>query len=192
MKRLDRYTMPAIVLHWLIAAMVFAQFTLGWWMQEIAKQPPGPRASAFNFHKSIGIAILALMVTRVAWRATHPPPALPAMPRWQAALARANHAILYAALILLPVTGYLGSEFSGYPVRLFGVTLPSWAGKQPQLKELMTSLHYWTTWVLAAAFLAHLGGVIKHTWIDRDGLLGRMGWSRAGLDASLTSGRREG
>ena len=191
MVRFDRYTMPAIVLHWLVAAMVFAQFTLGWWMQEIAKQPPGPRVSAFNLHKSIGITIFLLMVARIAWRATHPPPALPAMPRWQAVLARANHAILYAALVALPATGYLGSEFSGYPVRFFGVTLPSWAGEQPQLKELMSSLHYWTTWVLAAAFLAHLGGVIKHTCIDRDGLLARMGWGRPALDSDLTCARRE-
>ena len=192
MARSDRYTLPAIALHWVIAAMVLAQFTLGWWMQEIPKQPPGERASAFNLHKSIGIAIFVLMMARIAWRATHPPPALPPMPRWQAALARWNHVILYVALVALPVTGYLGSEFSGYPVRFFGVTLPSWAGKQPQLKELMSQLHYWTTWALAAAFLAHLAGVVKHTWIDRDGLLGRMGWSRPAPVASVTSARREG
>ena len=189
MGRPERYTTPAIALHWVVAAVAIVQFALGWWMLEIPKQPPGARASAFNLHKSIGIAIFTLMVARIAWRATHPPPALPAMPRWQAVLARWNHVLLYLALVLLPVTGYLGSEFSGYPVRFFGVTLASWAGKQTHLKELMSTVHYGATWLLAAGFLAHLAGVLKHSWIDRDGLLARMGWSRP---QAANSAPREG
>jgi cytochrome b561 len=53
-----------VALHWVIAALVIGQFALGWWMQGIAKQPPGPRADAFNLHKSIGLTILALMSVR--------------------------------------------------------------------------------------------------------------------------------
>jgi len=56
----DRYTRTAIVLHWLIAAIVIAEFAWGWWMQEIPKQPPGFRADAFNLHKSIGLTILVI------------------------------------------------------------------------------------------------------------------------------------
>src|SRR5262245_6741615 len=51
---LQRYTKTAVVLHWLIAALVIAEFIHGWWMQEIPKQPPGLRADQFNLHKSIG------------------------------------------------------------------------------------------------------------------------------------------
>ena len=40
----QRYTRFAVALHWIVAVVVFAQFALGWLMQEIAKQPPGPRA----------------------------------------------------------------------------------------------------------------------------------------------------
>jgi cytochrome b561 len=42
----QRYTRFAVALRWIVAIVVFAQFALGWLMQEIAKQPPGPRASA--------------------------------------------------------------------------------------------------------------------------------------------------
>ena len=87
MARPDRYTLPAIALHWLIAALVVAQFTLGWSMLEIPKQPPGTRADAFNLHKSMGMVIFLLMVARITWRATHPPPPLPPMPRWQRVIA---------------------------------------------------------------------------------------------------------
>jgi cytochrome b561 len=174
-----RYTTVAIVLHWLVAAIVLGQFVLGWQMQEIPKQPPGQRAEVFNLHKSIGMVIFALMVARIAWRLGHPPPALPAMPAWQAKLANATHILLYAVLIALPVTGYLGSAFSGYPVKFFGVALPAWAAKNPEMKEWMSAVHLALTWTLFVAFTLHMAGAAKHAFIERDGLLRRMSWKRA-------------
>jgi cytochrome b561 len=171
----DRYSRTAIVLHWLIALAVIAQFTWGWWMQTIPKQPPGMRADAFNFHKSVGLTILALMTLRLLWRWRHPAPALPAMPRWQALLAHANHALLYAALFVQPLAGYLGSVYSGYPVKLFGMTLPAWGRADPSLKEFFSAVHYVNSWVLAAAVTLHVAAALKHAFIDRDGLLSRMG-----------------
>ena len=127
----ERYTTIAIILHWLIALLVVVQFGLGWGMQEIAKKPPGPRAEAFNLHKSLGLTIFALMALRVSWRLRHPPPALPPMPRWQARLAKSTHVLLYAALVAMPVVGYLGSVYSGYPVKFFGIALPAWGSARP-------------------------------------------------------------
>src|SRR6476660_7984877 len=83
----ERYPAPAVILHWAVAVLVFALVALGWWMQEIPKQPPGPRADAFNLHKSLGLVSLALVLAFIAWRATHSPPRLPPMPRWQARVA---------------------------------------------------------------------------------------------------------
>jgi len=182
----ERYTRTAVVLHWLVAAIVVGQFTLGWLMQEIAKQPPGPRAEAFNLHKSIGLTILALMILRSGWRLGHPAPALPPMPRWQRLAAHANHALLYALLIAMPLVGYLGSAVSGYPVHYFGLALPSWAGRHDAVKDAMSVIHLGAAWVLAFAVALHLAAVAKHTWIDRDGLLARMGW-RARRASPLTS-----
>ena len=170
----ERYTTVAVILHWLIALLVVVQFGLGWGMQEIPKKPPGPRAEAFNLHKSLGLTIFALMALRVTWRVRHPPPALPPMPRWQARLANSTHVLLYVALVAMPIAGYLGSVFSGYPVRFFGLALPAWGAARPDLKELMSAAHLWISWALAAAFAAHMAGVAKHTFINRDGLLRRM------------------
>ena len=169
-----RYTTIAIALHWGIALLVVGQFCWGWWMQEIPKQPVGPRVDAFNVHKSCGLVILALMLFRLGWRIAHPPPALPAMPRWQAMLANATHVALYAALIAMPISGYLGSVFSGYPVKFFGVTLPSWGPKSVPLKDLMSTIHLTVSWLLAAATLLHVAGAAKHSFAG-DRLLGRMG-----------------
>ena len=171
----DRYTRTAIALHWLIAFAAIAQFAFGWWMQDISKQPPGPRADAFNLHKSVGLTLLALMTLRLVWRWRNPPPPLPAMPAWQARLAHLNHVLLYAALFAMPLAGYLGSVFSGYPVKYFGMTLPAWGWKDAALKDLCSAIHLVTSWVLASAVALHMAAALKHAFVDRDGLLARMG-----------------
>ncbi len=174
----ERYTRTAIALHWLIALLVVAQFAWGWWMQTIPKQPPGIRADAFNLHKSVGLTIFALMVLRLAWRLRHRAPPLPPMPRWQAGLARCTHAALYAALLIQPLAGYLGSVFSGYPVKYFGMTLPAWGMRHEALKDLLSGVHLAVSWIIAALVLLHVAGALKHAWIERDGLLARMGLGR--------------
>lgn len=100
------------------------------------------------------------------------------MPRWQVGLAHGTHALLYVLLLGMAVTGYLGSAYSGFPVKFFGVTLPSWAAKNPAMKDLMGTAHLALGWTLAFAFALHIAGVVKHTFMDHDGLLRRMSLRR--------------
>jgi len=169
-----RYTATAATLHWIVAALVLFMIALGWSMQAIPKVPVGPRVDAFNLHKSIGVTILALMVVRIAWRATHPAPSLPPMPRWQSRLAHTVHLLLYICLLVQPLTGYLGSVFSGYPVKIYGFVLPSWAAKNEALKDAMSVAHLVNSIVLVTAIGLHLAGALRHALIERDGLLRRM------------------
>jgi cytochrome b561 len=170
----QRYTRTAITLHWLIAVAALGLIAWGWWMQTIPKNPVGPRVDAFNLHKSVGLTVLLLMLVRIAWRARHRPPPLVPMPRWQSRLAVGVHILIYACLIVQPLSGYLGSAFSGYPVRFFGVVLPAWAAKSDALKDAMSALHLVNSWVLVAALIVHFAGSIKHALVDRDGSFRRM------------------
>lgn len=172
-----RYTTTAIALHWIVAIAVVGLIGFGWWMQEIPKLPAGPRVNAYNLHKSIGMSILLLMLFRLAWRATHPPPALPPIPAWQVHAAHINHWLLYACLFVQPVSGYLGSVFSGYPVRYFGVLLPSWVAKNEPIKDLLSTIHLVNSWLLVAAITIHVLAAFKHHIVDGNGLLRRM-WIR--------------
>ena len=183
----ERYSTPAILLHWAIAALIFALVVLGWWMQDLPKQPPGLRADMFNLHKSFGLVALAFIIAMIAWRFSHTPPPLPPMPPWQARLAKAMHLVLYVLIVAVAVSGYLGSVYSGFPVKFFGVRLPAWAASNPDLKELMSQIHYWGSWLLTAAVLLHIGAVVRHTFVNRDALLRRMGWGAGPIDAGATS-----
>src|SRR5207245_2618538 len=71
LKMPERYDKLAITLHWVVAALVLCQISLGWWMLDLPKSPPGLRAGWFNVHKSIGLTIGLLVLFRLAWRIGH-------------------------------------------------------------------------------------------------------------------------
>jgi cytochrome b561 len=178
-ERATRYPTAVILMHWAIAAAVVGLVALGWWMQAIPKQPIGPRADAYNLHKSIGLAALLLMTVRLAWRVSHRPPELPPLPRWQARAAVAVHVLLYAAMFVAASSGYLGSATSGYPVKFFGWVVPSWVGAHEEIKDACSLVHLVSNWVLVAAIGAHVAASAYHQWVLRDGLLRRM-WPAEG------------
>jgi cytochrome b561 len=181
---IPRYTRTAVVLHWAIAVLVVAQVTWGWLMQEIPKSPPGVRADAFNVHKSIGLCLLALMLVRLGWRLAHRPPALPDLPGWQQRLASTTHIALYACLLIMPLAGYLGSVWSGYPVKFFGLTLPAWGDRNDDLKDAMRGLHLVTSLVLVALIALHVAGALHHA-LRGDRVLGRM-WLAPGAKSPVS------
>ena len=179
-----RYTKVAVTLHWLIAALVVAQLILGWSMIEIPKQPVGVRAFWFNLHKSIGITIALLVLVRIAWRFRHPAPPLPAsVPAWQRRAAAANHALLYACLLGMPLVGFLGSTFSGYPIIYFGILLPQWGFNSPPLKGFFSAVHLGFAWTFMTLIALHTGAALKHLLINRDGVFWRM-WPRASRESA--------
>ena len=169
------YDPVAITLHWLIALAVIGQIALGLGMIEIPKSPPGVRAYWFNVHKSIGMTIGLLVLVRLLWRLTHRPPALPpTLPGWQVRAAGVSHSLLYSCMIIMPLAGYLGSVFSGYPIRYFGTTLPGWGWKDEALKEFFSTVHLATAVAFIALIALHVLAALKHAFVDRDGVLQRM------------------
>ena len=170
----DRYSRTAIAMHWILAIALFAQLALGWWMLDLPKSPPGMRAGWFNLHKSIGLTIALLVLLRLVWRATHGAPADALLPRWQRTAARWAHGLLYACMLAMPLTGYLGSTFTRYPVRYFGMVLPPWNHDWPVAKQLMSNLHYAVAWTFMALLAVHIAAALWH-WSLGDGVMDRMG-----------------
>jgi cytochrome b561 len=179
--QIQTYTRTAIVLHWLIAACVFCQITLGLWMIGIPKSPPGQRAWWFNVHKSIGITLGVLILARLLWRLAHRAPPLPStMAQWERIAAKASHGLLYVCMVTMPVTGYLGSSFTKYPILYFGMRLPHWGWDAPVLKELCSQIHLTTVVVFITLIAIHIAAALKHWLIDCDGVFERMfAWPRA-------------
>src|SRR5262245_25092799 len=117
----DRYTTTAIALHWLIVLLLLGQITFGWFLHDIPRGTPA-RAIYVNLHKSTGMLLGLLILFRLYWRLRHPAPLLPAsMDGWKRRAARASHVLLYACMLIMPLSGYIASNFSKWGVNFFNV-----------------------------------------------------------------------
>jgi cytochrome b561 len=170
----ERYSRTAVALHWIIALFIFAMIALGYYMTGIPRGTP-ERAFFFNLHKSLGLLAAALILLRLAWRASHPAPSLPQrMPAWQVRVARWSHGLLYACMLLQPLTGYISSSFNKYGIKFFGIGLPNWGWEDKQLRELFTSFHHAIAVALIVLISVHILAALKHRFIDRDRVFQRM------------------
>lgn len=169
----QRYGFVAQSLHWLIVGLLIVQVTLA---KIAADLPLGlDKLALLARHKSFGITILALAAIRLGWRFYDRPPPLPPMPRWQLVAARVNHAALYFLLFAMPLTGWIMSSASNYPVSWFGlVQLPDFVGPDRELKDLLKVVHKALANALFVLAGLHVAAALKHQLLDRDGLLFRM------------------
>ena len=170
-----RYDRMMVVLHWVLAIALIAQWGLGNWMVDLPKEPPGYRAGWFNLHKSIGLVMGLVILWRMGWRLTHSIPApLEATSQLQRLAARLTHGLLYVCMLAMPVSGFLSSSFSNYPVKFFGFALPRLFDPQPDLKSILAEVHESVAFVFAGLVALHLLAVAWHVLVKRDGLLQRM------------------
>lgn len=169
-QRYDRFT---VLLHWSMAILIAAQIALGFWMVDLPKDDGGVRASWFNLHKSIGMVLLILAVLRSIWLALRPTMAATATD-WMGRSARIAHGTLYVLMVLVPLSGFLGSAFSKYPIRLFGFLLPRIADPWSAAKDLCSDVHQLSSYALTAFVTLHLLAVAYHQFVRKDGLIARM------------------
>jgi cytochrome b561 len=190
-----RYSAVAIVLHWTIAAAILVQLAAGLWMVGSIRSP-GAQALAFSvyqWHKSLGLAILALSVVRLCWRLANPPPALPiAMTRIERLAARAAHALFYGLTLGLPLVGWalVSASPLGLPTTVFGLfELPhiGWlSGRGGGIEAAFRSTHRAMGHALIVLLVLHIAAALKHHLIDRDDALARMLPQGRGVRGSVT------
>jgi cytochrome b561 len=169
-----RYTRVAKVLHWLLVALVFGQIVFGWFVRTVERGTPD-RSLFVNLHKSTGITIGLVILFRLYWRFTHRPPPLPAaIAAWERLSARASHIALYACMLIMPVSGYLASNFSKYGIKYFNVVaLPPWGIDDKQIYAVFNTTHVATSYVFVALIAIHMAAALTHL-LRRDGIFERM------------------
>lgn len=183
----ERYGLVAIALHWTIAALFMSQVALGAFMTTLPLTDPRV-FPLYQTHKSIGFVIFLLVVVRLVWRITGKTPPFPAsLPRWQARAAVAVHSLLYLALLLMPLLGWVVVSASplGIPTLIFGkLVIPHipFVVKSPD-RQMIGSVASWAHWALAwAASIAvggHIAAALLHHIVEKDAILKRMLPARA-------------
>ena len=169
-----RWGALAQLLHWLVVALVIAQFTLALLADDL---PAGmKKLTLLSRHKSIGITILLLVCLRLGWRWANPTPTLPStLKPYERALARTTHLLLYVLLFAIPLTGWTMSSARGFPVSWFGFfQLPDLVPKNKALYEALMSTHETLAWTLTGIVALHIGAALKHHFVLKDEVLRRM------------------
>lgn len=159
----------ARLLHWLMAVLILAMLFIG--VSMVADLSPR-HAVLISLHKATGLALLVLVVLRIAVRLAvpHPPlpPALPTLQRWAAG---ASHLLLYALMLAMPLLGWAMLSAGDYP-RPLG--LPAIAPHNLQLYAVLRQAHGWAGYLLFATVLVHVAAALMHAWVRRDGVLRSM------------------
>lgn len=167
-----RFTLPSRILHWLMAPMVVAQLLIGVTM--VAALGLYPRLLAI--HRPLGLLILVFALVRLVNRLRHrPPPFLATMSKTERRIATWSEYLLYALLLVQPLTGWAMLSAARLPITLVGpLALPGIAPHNIDALAVLRECHGAFALLLFLAFTAHMTAVLFHTLVLRDRLLDRM------------------
>ncbi|GGD97658.1 cytochrome b561 [Aureimonas endophytica] len=177
------YNAGAMLLHWTIALAILFQLVLGFAMMRLDILPDGLRFPLFQWHKTVGLLVLALTLARIAWRVFNPPPAHAPMSTVETGLAHLVHFLFYVLMLAVPLSGWLLVSVSptAIPTLLaMSATLPwphlplpvGWVGEAPE--RYASLAHAWLAYSTAGLLVLHVAGAAKHSMIDRVPSFSRM------------------
>jgi len=170
----DQYSKPLRLLHWAMAALFLLLFISGPIMVDLDKTDPF-RRELMGWHKSVGVLALLSWIARVAIRARTHLPALPdVFTAWEKQAAHWGHRLIYALMLVTPLTGWADSNLHGRPVKLFGLPLPTLFPKVEDIGTLPGYVHTVLAYTLMGLAALHVAAIIKHRYVDHTALLRRM------------------
>lgn len=174
------YGAVAKTFHWLTALLILTVFPLGLAAQNWpydTSEALATKAILFSIHKTLGITVFFVGLLRILWAVSQPKPGLLHPDRkLESWVAETVHWLLYTAMVVVPLSGWIThAATSGYAPILwpFGQHLP-FVPISDGIAHLFGGIHFMAPWVLAAAFVLHFAGALKHHVIDRDLTLTRM------------------
>jgi len=163
----------AMALHWLTALLIVAGFTLG--LSMVGLPFSRQKLQWYAWHKWIGITVWLMTCARLAWRWTHLAPPMEPMPQWQRRAAVVTHVLLYALLVVIPLSGWLYSSATGVQVVYLGLLpLPDLLPKDRPMADVLRGVHLTLNFTLAALVCIHGAAALKHHFFDRDAVLKKM------------------
>lgn len=177
-----RFSIIQRTLHWVMAVMILTMLFVGVGMVSTV----APRYwTLVSIHRPLGIAILVLVLVRIAVRLGSGAPPLPAdLPGWQVFAAKASHVALYALMVVMPLLGWSMLSAGGYPIVLYGsIHLPRIMPHNDALHAFLWDAHAVLAYVFFLTIVLHVSAALLHAWVRRDEVFASMApwWSRGTL-----------
>ena len=176
----NRYTLVAILLHWISALLIVFMLVLGPFMKRFDIELLW-RFELYQLHKSIGISLFLLTLFRLGWRLSHRPPEYEiVLPQWAKTGAAIVHWTLYALLLIIPVSGWAlvsTAEFN-VPTIFFGMLeIPHMTylhQNAESFRSLTHLMHTSLTIILGLLVIGHIAAAFVHSMVFRDKTVERM------------------
>ena len=152
------------VLHWLMAIFLVVIYLLG---VVVARDDASALA---EIHNTLGISFLFFALVRVVWRLRNPKIDIFFPYLFQEVVFKVVVAIFYAAMILMPITGYLFFTLQGTTISLFDLTFQF----NDSFNKLGHAIHQFLSNTLICAFFLHIAGALYHHFYLKDDSMRRM------------------
>jgi cytochrome b561 len=168
------YNGVAKTLHWLILALLIAQFIFAWTMPHIGRNTPV--TILISLHFTFGVIIIVVAIVRLLWRLTHvEPPPEDGIPPWQTASARLVHWLLYILLFVVPILGWINASYRGMPIVVFGLELPKLIAPRAPGWGWTGDVHgLLADYAMLGLVGLHVAAALYHYFVRRDRVLHRM------------------
>ncbi|QDP19020.1 cytochrome b [Sphingomonas xanthus] len=169
-----RYRSIVVWLHWITAFAVLLQIYVGFTFHDMPRGPA--RGEWFDWHKTLGVAILLLALARLSVRLMNPPPPYPAdYPKWQRFVGTWTHRLFYLMLVALPLTGLAavsGRAEDGQVALQLGLSVPAIPGI-PKENEF-GDVHEILVKLTIATLVLHVAGALYNQFIAKGAVANRM------------------
>ena len=182
----DSYGSIAKWLHWGTAILFLGSYVTVYYRQWFTEAKTPENWTALQLHLSIGVTIAVIVLLRILWRISNRAPDPEPGTKLEHRAAKLGHLALYAVMIIMPVTGYLGTGANTEYFFMFDI--PSFKstelfannfGMEMTFEEFEKPIDFihkkimgeWLVWLL---ILGHVLAAVYHHFGKGDRTLRRM------------------
>ena len=166
-------------LHWTIAALMIAAMVCSIWADQLDPDIESHRALwqilIMRLHKPLGFTALVLIALRLAWTLSGNRPRLPdSMSANEVRLSRFVHVVLYALMLVVPVTGWFMSQYADSTVNFGLFEIPNIVEPDKEKIKPLHTVHVNVGLFLLALVLLHVAAAVFHEFWRKDDVLKSM------------------
>lgn len=166
----NQYGTVSRAIHWLMTALLLTMLASEVWFEGLEDMLS--ETYLMGWHQSLGLTLLGLVILRGVWRWLNRSRIIP--PAHWAVMAKWGHLLLYALMILMPLSGLATALGEGDTVTLFGWTVFASGPEMEWLEDSGEEVHEALATALWLVIGLHVAAALAHQYLLKDGGLKRM------------------
>ncbi len=184
----ENYGLIAKTIHWTVVFLFLGSYITVYYRRWFTEKGTPENFEVIQLHFAIGVSIAALVLLRIIWRITNRKPDMEPGTKLEHLAAKIGHYALYAAMIVMPLTGYMGTgantDFFGLfeipkfeLTTVYDVVVSGWLGMDfEQFEKPIDYIHKnimgkWLVWIL---IVGHAAAAWYHHLVKKDRTLKKM------------------